>query len=134
MSDLVWVAMALLLLVGIITAFQRLLRKTEVQGKNVQARNSGPRAKAYPAVGIRYNLLACKAVQKYYDQRFLAHNAPALPVPGCNVRPCPCRYIHYADRRAGEDRRAHYGIHRNLHAKAASERRRNDRRQMPEWA
>ena|ERR1022692_1281502 len=121
MSDLGWMAVAVLALAGIIA-----LRKW-LRGRVPTPRSSGVRAKTYPAVGIRYNLLACKAVQKYYDQRYLALDAPALPVAGCTVRPCPCRYIHYADRRAGEDRRAHYGA-RQLKAAANAERRRNDRR------
>lgn len=132
MSDLFWVAAALLSVVAIITLARKWSHGNARYRNDIGGANSGAsRAKkTYPAVGIRHNLLACKAVQKYYDQRFLANDAPALPVPGCNVRPCPCRYTHYSDRRAGEDRRTYFGIRRNLIAHMGGERRRNDRRHI----
>lgn len=138
MSDLGWVVIALISLIGIVVAMQRLLGRSQTPNgspSNARGARNSSRVKAYPAVGIRYNLLACRAVQKYYDQRFLARDAPTLPVPGCTVRPCPCRYVHYSDRRAGEERRAQYGIHRSMNTNLSSERRRsNERRQTPALA
>lgn len=127
MMELIWLSLALFALAAII--FQIRKRKRGNQQSNMQS----ARVKTYPAVGIRYNLLACNAVQPLYGKRFLATEAPALPVAGCNVRPCPCRYIHFADRRA-EDRRAQYGIRKSLIAGSGTERRRSDRRRTPAMA
>ncbi|HEY3697708.1 MAG TPA: hypothetical protein VGK97_00150 [Spongiibacteraceae bacterium] len=127
MTELIWLSLALLALAAVI--FQ--MRKRKRGNQQVNAQNS--QIKTYPAVGIRYHLLACNAVQPLYGKRFLATEAPALPVAGCNVRPCPCRYIHFVDRRT-EDRRAQYGIHKNLIAGVGAERRRSDRRRTPAMA
>ncbi|MBT8442539.1 MAG: hypothetical protein KJO76_09150 [Gammaproteobacteria bacterium] len=39
----------------------------------------------------------------------LEKNAPALPVPGCDVDKCGCRYQKFADRRSGAERRLPFG-------------------------
>ena len=49
----------------------------------------------------------CKALESYKGKRFLASNAPTLPVPGCTAGRCECHYMHHADRREpNTDRRA----------------------------
>lgn len=47
---------------------------------------------------------ACAAAQAYKGKRFLSVDAPWLPLEGCDVKQCNCRYRHYDDRR-GESRR-----------------------------
>lgn len=126
MTELISLAVALLIFAAIIVAIRKWRRDSTQTTHSADAK-----VKTYAAVGIRYNLLACKSVQKYYGQRYLAQDAPALPVPNCNVRPCPCRYVHFADRRS-EDRRTEYGVPRNL--VASSERRHSDRRRAPAFA
>jgi hypothetical protein len=39
-------------------------------------------------------------------RRFLASEAPNLPLPGCNATECDCHFIHHNDRRTGKDRRS----------------------------
>jgi hypothetical protein len=52
---------------------------------------------------------ACRAAQECAGKRFLATEAPALPLAGCDAAGCTCRYVHHDDRRA-EGRRASDGI------------------------
>jgi hypothetical protein len=40
------------------------------------------------------------------DTRFLAWEAPTIPLPACNAQTCGCRYTYHPDRRTpGADRR-----------------------------
>ncbi len=65
----------------------------------------------YHSVSISYYLYhhanACEAVKKLEGKRFLAKEAPPLPLPGCGAAHCRCRYVHFRDRR-GDDRRSLY--------------------------
>ncbi|MCK6370689.1 MAG: hypothetical protein L6Q83_05040 [Gammaproteobacteria bacterium] len=47
----------------------------------------------------------CAAALHMAERRYLAVNAPSLPVPGCDRGRCGCRYMRHADRRAAGDRR-----------------------------
>jgi hypothetical protein len=47
----------------------------------------------------------CPAAKAIEGKRFLASEAPQLPLAGCTCRDCQCRYRHHDDRRA-EPRRA----------------------------
>jgi hypothetical protein len=72
-----------------------------------------PRAphKPYPAASIRCQAGACKAVRDLRRQRFLAWEAPNIPVPECDAEACRCRYVCYDDRRRkGGDRRSPFGV------------------------
>ena len=84
-------------------------------------------AKRFGAVEIRLRSNSCKAARALEGQRFLAHQAPALPLPGCTASHCTCSFAKFSDRRT-EDRRLDY---EGGHASAflTKERRdRNDRR------
>lgn len=49
----------------------------------------------------------CASLETYKGKRFLASNAPPLPVPDCTCEDCHCHYVHHADRRdPKDDRRA----------------------------
>ncbi|MDH3273834.1 MAG: hypothetical protein OEM64_12050 [Gammaproteobacteria bacterium] len=61
---------------------------------------------AYHAVSIKLSGHACKAAEDMMGRRFLSTAAPKLPLPGCDVLDCNCRFIHHKDRRAGKDRRS----------------------------
>ena len=39
-------------------------------------------------------------------RRFLSSAATKLPLPGCDVLECNCRFVHHKDRRLGHDRRS----------------------------
>lgn len=60
----------------------------------------------YHAVTIRYAAKACSAAKDLEGHRFLATAAPRLPLPGCDLDHCECRFQHYDDRRSGRDRRS----------------------------
>jgi hypothetical protein len=62
--------------------------------------------KPFHSVTIVPGPRACVAAHAQFDQRFLAREAPPLPLKGCECTHCECRYEHYDDRRNG-DRRVH---------------------------
>jgi hypothetical protein len=63
----------------------------------------------YHSVIVTAGHPSCEAAKQLGTLRFLTGQAPSLPLPGCGVRPCECRYSHYADRRTGLDRRVEIG-------------------------
>lgn len=87
----------------------------------------------YHAVSIVRSLEACAPSVHLSGKRFLSSEAPALPLPGCAVRSCRCRYVHHADRRA-DDRRFPFGVRKHVESAVASERRRGDRRKASDLA
>ncbi len=62
----------------------------------------------YHAVSIKFYPSACQAAKQLEDKRFLSAEAPDIPLPDCDAEVCKCRYIHFDDRRSGEDRRDQY--------------------------
>jgi hypothetical protein len=61
----------------------------------------------YHAVSIKFPMSACDAAKDLEGQRFLASDAPRLPLPRCTRdERCECRFQHYDDRRTGRDRRS----------------------------
>ena len=63
----------------------------------------------FHAVSIRTGKRSCDAVKKFDGQRILASDAPRLPLPGCDIAHCECKYVHFKDRRTGKDRRSPFG-------------------------
>ena len=57
------------------------------------------------AVSIVLNPRACGKARGLIRVRFLAEEAPTLPLEGCDARTCTCHYRHHEDRRC-EPRRA----------------------------
>ena len=74
------------------------------------------RDERYHAVGIRPGEICCEAARQFGTLRFLSAQAPGLPLPGCQLTSCTCRYSHYPDRRHGVDRRS---VHRAGHQTAS---------------
>ena len=60
----------------------------------------------FHAVSIKTTEKACVAAGEISGKRFLSSAAPRLPLPGCDVRDCQCRFVHHKDRRNGKDRRS----------------------------
>jgi hypothetical protein len=48
-------------------------------------------------------------VNEIVGQRFLANEAPELPLPGCSAKKCECHFVHFRDRRSGRERRGPFG-------------------------
>jgi hypothetical protein len=81
------------------------------------------------AVSIERDLLPCDAAKALEDKRFLSHEAPELPLAGCDRDKCGCRYIHHSDRRSNEERRLPFVTHKGFGFEVDSERRESaDRR------
>ncbi len=64
---------------------------------------------AFHAVSLRYSHNACDEAKQMTGRRFLSNAAPKLPLPGCTVLQCRCKYIHHKDRRGASDRRSPFG-------------------------
>jgi len=85
----------------------------------------------YHAVSIKITGHACKPAEEMTGRRFLSTAAPKLPLPGCDVLDCNCRFVHHKDRRAGRDRRSAFGpggIGGGTGRFDAEQRKRKDRR------
>lgn len=81
----------------------------------------------YHAVSIHPCSHACAAVRALRGKRFLTNEVMSLPISGCDEPRCQCTYKHYADRRAGEERRrASMVMHK--HFSNDEQRRGGDRR------
>jgi len=64
-----------------------------------------PVSNRFHAVTIKFHTGACPAVQALANTKYLAKEAPRLPLDECTVAACQCEYKHYDDRRDDEDRR-----------------------------
>jgi hypothetical protein len=71
---------------------------------------------------------ACRTVRGLAERRFLAHEAPRLPLAGCDSPVCSCRYQHHDDRRSDPRRAA--DERRVEHPYAGPERRRRPGRRV----
>jgi hypothetical protein len=66
----------------------------------------------FHAVAIQYSVNACDAAKAMTGRRFLATEAPQLPLKECDFDDCRCTFTHYSDRRSKTGRRtpfAHQG-------------------------
>jgi len=62
----------------------------------------------FGAVEIRMRRGACDGARALEGQRFLAKDAPALPLKGCTAAQCSCSFGKLSDRRT-DGRRLEYG-------------------------
>lgn len=85
---------------------------------------SRPAAPRFDAVEIQARHTACLAALRLRGKRYLAEEAPALPLPGCTAAQCSCSFVKLADRRTEDRRLEHAGL-------SASLFRANDRRDRP---
>lgn len=83
-----------------------------------------PKTPSYEAVSVQPCLEACRAAWDQQAVRYLASDAPALPLAGCDVEKCTCRYAHHEDRRAAEDRRDDVGRFAGISPRAGKQNRR----------
>lgn len=82
---------------------RRTLQQTAVERPERRVTKSDSR---YHAVSIRFEANACAAAKELAGTRFLATEAPILPLPECDSSGCKCRFVHHPDRRSGKDRRS----------------------------
>ena len=111
-------------------------RQAEAAAEDEGISETARRRSPFHAVSVRVGRNACLAAKKIEGQRFLAVEAPPLPLSECsNSADCECRFIHHEDRRSGHDRRAPFtagavgsGTGRMLkERRQGSDRRRSDR-------
>lgn len=93
--------------------------------KSSKASNAKPRP-THRCVVIEPGLIACKAIRAYAGQRVLMDKAPILPVQGCDVKQCECRFLRYSDRRTEGARRYSKIKAQNNNNKRSGKDRRND--------
>jgi hypothetical protein len=75
----------------------------EVKSREIKSRDiKEPRevnANPWHAVSVLPCAGACHAAQEAFGLRYLSKTAPTLPLVGCDVAACTCRYRHHDDRR-----------------------------------
>ncbi len=81
----------------------------------------------FHGVSVETGSRACAESRALEGQRFLAESAPKLPLPGCKIATCQCRYVHHNDRRSMRDRRVQP---HNPHAHKMDDRRASTGRRM----
>jgi hypothetical protein len=75
------------------------------KGNAVPADSLASEDARFHAVSIHYSEGACTTAKTLSGQRFLAEDAPKLPLPGCDAQECLCHFTHYEDRRSTVERR-----------------------------
>ena len=98
----------LLLVVGLLIAwyfYRQGLDKPE-ERKDRRLSPALKNSSKYHAVSIKPGAYACSAANDLAGNRFLASEAPSLPLPGCDAADCDCHFTHHKDRRTGKDRRS----------------------------
>jgi hypothetical protein len=81
----------------------------------------------FSGVEIRARTAACSAAQALRGRRFLAKDAPTLPLQGCTFARCSCTFSKLKDRRT-DGRRLDYGTLNGSLFLATNRRTQKDRR------
>jgi len=79
------------------------------QNKATTEAEASPESKTegeFHAVAMRYSENSCNAAKAMTGRRFLATEAPELPLKECDFDDCRCTFDHFSDRRSKSDRRA----------------------------
>lgn len=124
----------LLLVVGLLIAWYFYRQGLDRPGDRPERRTTSALKKKkaeYHAVSVKPGAYACAAANEVAGQRFLATEAPSLPLPDCDAAECDCHFIHHNDRRAGKDRRSPFtsgGIAAATGTFSSERRRGEDRR------
>lgn len=100
---------AILVLLAAVLLLLRMRKRAGDAAKQVTSKTRRRKDTTYHAVSIRFESSACAAARDMSGRRFLATAAPRLPLPGCDVLECKCRFVHHDDRRTGRDRRNPFG-------------------------
>ena len=111
-------------------AYWLLARRPAIAGSQPPPRAKDGGAKEggrFGAVQIRPRLGACRAAQLLQGHRFLAKNAPPLPLRECSAARCSCTFSKLPDRRTDSRRLQHGGLHTTLFI-AGNRRTKRDRR------
>ncbi len=82
----------------------------------------------YRSVNITPGKNPCQAVLTYQNKDLLMHEAPTLPVPGCDAKLCGCKFLRYEDRRKDDRRAGQNTAATEILAEHDNQRQRKDRR------
>lgn len=93
--------------------------------KQVVPAEAPPPSNRFHAVAIHAPVSACPEVRMLTSKKYLAKEAPRLPLDNCTAPYCQCRYDHYDDRRDEENRREVIDL---AQYKGKQKRARKDRR------
>src|SRR5262245_44551845 len=115
-----------------------LVARREAPTSEPPPRREAPRPEASPAprtklggrfsaVQIRARAGACKAAQLLQGHRFLAKDAPILPLRECKADRCTCTFSKLPDRRSDGRRLEHGGLSTSFF-QAINRRTKRDRR------
>jgi hypothetical protein len=74
-----------------------------------------PRKRSYFGASLNPGPNACDAAQALSGKRYLANEAPKLPLPDCNAATCKCQIVPLSDRRSGHDRRDSFTPYGDYH-------------------
>jgi hypothetical protein len=125
----------LLIFVVLVLLFLRRGNKQTTAPKKVERRTTtSSDDTAFHAVSIKFLPKACDAAKELDGKRILSADAPHIPLPGCDIVDCQCRFVHYKDRRGRVDRRSVFttsGLSATT-GKFEAERRHGDERREEE--
>ncbi len=97
------------IIISIILFFFTLLwyrRSRTISSTKISAPAQEKQSKQYQAITINPCSHACEAIHWIKDKRYLASEAPQLPINMCtNTKRCGCQYNHHNDRRSGTENR-----------------------------
>lgn len=83
----------------------------------------------FQAISIYRGVDACTPAKRFSDYRFLAKDAPQLPLPGCSMPAgCQCKYLKHKDRRTESRRLSDFGATRRGFFAGQDRRMRQGRR------
>jgi hypothetical protein len=94
---------------------------------NPAQRAGKPAGGRFGSVEIRTRNGACEPARALEGKRFLAKDAPALPLPACKAAKCSCTFAKLSDRRT-EDRRFDGGLSAAMFLKTNRRAKRERRR------
>ena len=103
-------------------------KRQEPPVKTVAKANSQWISNPWHAVSVAPGEHACALARGETEVRYLSKDAPQLPLKGCELTTCTCRYRHYEDRRTSRRRAA--DLWSNGRVWAGQERRRSGRRSV----
>jgi hypothetical protein len=98
----------LLLVLGLLVAwffYRQGLEKPTAKPDRRISRSPG-RGTSFHAVSIKPGAYACTQANELAGERFLATEAPEVPLEGCTSTNCECHFVHHTDRRTGKERRS----------------------------
>lgn len=77
----------------------------------------------------------CEAARRIVDKRFSFEGAPPLPLPGCAITQCSCRYAGLEEQRQPPPRRQSSDRRDKIRyePKRGSRRQERDRRKLSKW-